>query len=388
MKILCVSPLFPSEKRPYYSIYLLQQLKCLQEDGNEINVLIPDTSIEIGQIKEEEYERIPIYRVGYRTNKIYLFVNHMPKKFKSAVNGIVKKLSPDIISLNFCQLPIVSVFLKIRKIPVAVYFHGLNVWEEYKICHPIYGKLDTLRRTHIYKKADGIIGVSEKVCDIARKHIDSGKVYRVYNGVDTSVFYPINKGKPIETVFTIACVANLNKTKGQEYLLRAVAEVRNELTTEIKVDIIGNGPELANLKSLAKDLGIADSVEFRGEWLYTDIAEYFRKKCDFFIMPSYYEALGCVYLEAMASGVAALGVYGGGIDEIIEDGISGYLAEPQDTAKIAAAIREAVSDREKFDKIAQEGYRKITENYTWRDSANDLLKAYNKMIHNGSKEEL
>ena len=181
MKILCVSPLFPSEKRPYYSIYLLQQLKCLQEDGNEINVLIPDTSIEIGQIKEEEYERIPIYRVGYRTNKIYSFVNHMPKKFKSAVNGIVKKLSPDIISLNFCQLPIVSVFLKIRKIPVAVYFHGLNVWEEYKICHPIYGKLDTLRRTHIYKKADGIIGVSEKVCDIARKHIDSGKLFLQIN---------------------------------------------------------------------------------------------------------------------------------------------------------------------------------------------------------------
>ena len=109
------------------------------------------------------------------------------------------------------------------------------------------------------------------------------------------------------------------------------------------------------------------------------------QKAGIFVLPSFYEALGCVYLEAMASGVAALGIKGCGIDEIITDKENGYLVEPHNTEQIAERILYAIENPEEHARIAMAGYDHVINQYQWVHVAQSLAKVYEEILH-GSKE--
>ena len=383
MRLLCVTPLFPSVDKPYYCIYLLQQLRAFQKIGNDVCVLIPDCEMANGLVKETSFEQMRVIHIGCSFGNFFHIYKFMHHDSKQAISSFVEKYKPDLIALNLCPLELISFFTKYKKkhqIPTVVHFHGLNVWNEFE---PKYKLLDSLiakRKIKVYNKIDGIIGVSQKVCDIVSRHYPIQKIHLVYNGVDPTLFYPMLKKKN-DGAFRITCVANLIPIKGHRYLLEGVKKAKDLVKGKtIIVDIIGGGPENNNLSSYCKSLGISDNVYFLGEMDYLDVAKHLRECCDFFIMPSYFESLGCVYLEAMASNVPALGVRGCGIDEIIEDGYSGYLVDPKDSDQICRDIVGAINNPEAFVSVANNGYQLVTSKFTWDDSARQLLTVYHSII--------
>lgn len=384
-KVLMVTTLFPSEEKPYYCVFLLQLFEALREQGYTVDILMPNAALADGAVTETEYRGFNILHVGYTGGRIKGLLGMVSPGFSGRVRQILNNQKPDLVNIHFSSAEICKAVIRAARkseVPSVMHYHGLNVYRDYYVAHPWLERFLGRHKRWIPKHVDAVVGVSRKVGEIVRRKVDKAAIYTVYNGVDTALFYPAEEKH--NEVFTIVCVANLIAIKGHEYLLRAAREVIVIHDRPLRLRLIGIGPEKDRLQALAEELGIAKSVEFLGAQNYDVVAQEIRQ-ADFYIMPSYFESLGCVYLEAMASGVAALGIKGCGIDEVITDKQTGYLAEPHNTEQITERILYAIENPEDHDRIARAGYDRVTGQYQWSHAGQALARVYEEILQ-GSKE--
>lgn len=133
----------------------------------------------------------------------------------------------------------------------------------------------------------------------------------------------------------VLSVSNLLPWKGIDLNLRALASVRAvSPTLDWEYRIVGDGPELNRLVSLTDMLGLTDRVRFLGRLSYEESMNEMAG-CDVFSMPSWAEAFGIVYLEAMARGRPVIGCRDNGPADFITDGHDGFLVPPHDVNALA-----------------------------------------------------
>ncbi len=168
-------------------------------------------------------------------------------------------------------------------------------------------------------------------------------------GIDPTLISTIHCGVPKERYQnvrkctgdrgrTLLTIGRLVPRKGQDVLMRATAVLRSR-GLEVRLVIVGDGPCMASLASLARSLGIDGQVEFRGTvWPDTQVWE----EADVFVFPSIIEPQGIVVLEAFACGVPVVASDTGGIPEMIEQERSGLLVPPNDPAALASAIERVL----------------------------------------------
>jgi glycosyltransferase involved in cell wall biosynthesis len=102
---------------------------------------------------------------------------------------------------------------------------------------------------------------------------------------------------------------------------------------------------------------------------------------DVFVLPSYREAFGIAYLEAMAVGLLTIGVMGEGPSQFIRNGENGVLVPPRDVEALAVALRNIlVGDHNRWREIALEGQRTVQDFYTWDNHAKQLVEVYEQVI--------
>jgi glycosyltransferase involved in cell wall biosynthesis len=133
-------------------------------------------------------------------------------------------------------------------------------------------------------------------------------------------------------------VGTLTAKKGHAHLLEALAEVQNG--REVTLDLVGAGELRAELEERIRQLGLTDVVRFHGERPKEEVAELMRE-ADLFVLPSLFENLPCVLIEAMASGLPFVATDVGGIPELL-DGAGGFLCPPGDARALAETILRAL----------------------------------------------
>ncbi len=183
------------------------------------------------------------------------------------------------------------------KIPFVVTVHGLDAFSTRQV-GGYAGEWCARVSRSVYRSACSVICVSEKV----RNQVIEGAGTRVnttvlYNGVDPQMFSPPDSEPDAPVILS---VGNLIPVKGHELLLRAFAAIQNQFPG-LSLEIIGDGPERPRLQQLANEQGIAGKVNFRGRQSRRQVADAMRR-ATIFALPSRYEGLGCVYLEAMSAG--------------------------------------------------------------------------------------
>ncbi len=148
-----------------------------------------------------------------------------------------------------------------------------------------------------------------------------------------------NKYNINQDTFIIISVARLVKRKGTEFLIRAVSKIHDD---NVKVFIIGNGPEKDSLMKLVNDLNLSNKIFILGK--VDNIIPYYLM-AHVSVLSSYmlmddgdFEGLGLVLLEAQSYGVPVIGSRSGGIPETFEDGVTGILVEEQDIEELSRAI--------------------------------------------------
>lgn len=254
-------------------------------------------------------------------------------------------------------------------IPFAVSVHGLDAFAARQGGRTLSRFCQRASRD-VYQRAGSVICISEKVRRRVAEHV-AAKTVVIYNGVDADFFYP---GPECNSPLIVLSVGNLIPIKDHALLLRAFATISHAIP-DSRLEIIGDGPERENLSRLAADLGISAAVRFLGRQRRTVVANAMRR-CAIFALPSRYEGLGCVYLEAMASGKPAIGCNAQGIDEIIDHGRNGLLINPGDETGLSEALRTLLQNQELRRKLGVAARNTVLERHTLQRQAQQLTEVY------------
>ncbi len=260
------------------------------------------------------------------------------------------------------------------KTPFVVTVHGLDAFSSRQVSGwPGASCVRVSRR--VYTAARRVIGVSRHVCDEVQGGtggLSTASV--VYNGVDPSLFTP--GGNPAQPV--LLTVGNLIPTKGHELILHALAALRPEFP-DLTCEVIGEGPELNRIRALAEKLGVLTSIRFQGRQNRAEVAEACRR-CTVFALPSRYEGLGCVYLEAMASGKVAIGCVGQGIEEVIRHGENGWLVPPNGREELIEGLHVLLRDDSRRRQIGAAARETVLQSFTLAHQAQRLLAIYRESL--------
>jgi glycosyltransferase involved in cell wall biosynthesis len=166
---------------------------------------------------------------------------------------------------------------------------------------------------------------------------------------------------------TVLFVGRLVERKGVPYLIEAMSQLRDRA---MRLVIVGEGPERPKLEAAAQRLGLADRVLFRGKLSAAELQAAYAQ-ASAFVLPSVFDArgdtegLGVVALEAMNHGTPVVASRIGGIPDVVEDGVSGLLVPPADSAALAAALRRVLDEPGLARSLGEAGRRRLHEHFSW-----------------------
>jgi teichuronic acid biosynthesis glycosyltransferase TuaC len=179
---------------------------------------------------------------------------------------------------------------------------------------------------------------------------------------------------------TLLTIGYLIKRKGQAYVVRAVRKLLDQ-GYQIRYLIIGDGVQRAELEQLIHDLGLQQAVQITGTVPHDQVWPYFAA-CDIFVLPSWDEAFGIVYIEALGLGKPVIGCAGeGGPEDLRALGDCVELVRPQDVDSLVVALKRLIDDPERRRALGALGRRIVYEHFTWERNALDTVSLYRKLLN-------
>ena len=216
--------------------------------------------------------------------------------------------------------------------------------------------------------------------------IDPERIAVIYNGVQTQNFNSVFEQKSRRNHFglqdeeiVIGCVARLDPVKNVTALIRAFAGIDRDTAHRCRLLLVGDGPELAELKRLVGALEIEARVVFAG--MRRDIPECLRMM-DIYVQPSKFEGVPNAVLEAMAAGLPVVATDVGGVCEIVEHGISGFLVHLGDDKALSNRITELVRDPAKSNNMGSAGRKRVKERFSMKKMISDYEGLYRRILKN------
>jgi glycosyltransferase-like protein len=211
----------------------------------------------------------------------------------------------------------------------------------------------------------------------------------VYNAVETDFFNPGVDGKAIREKHELGdrpivlFVGGLEPRKGLEYLLMAIALVQKKIP-EVQLIVVGKGAftshpgEKTFFNVLIKRLDLEDNVEFVYNIKDVELAKYYAA-CDVFALPSRMEGWGLSLMEAMATGKPVVSTNVGGIPELVENKVNGYLCNPGDVTTLSKKIIYLLKNEDVAKEIGKMGLKKA-RSYSWEKTAKRVKNIYERIM--------
>lgn len=180
--------------------------------------------------------------------------------------------------------------------------------------------------------------------------IDFEEIGRTGAGIATAEWQPY-----------LLCIAAHNEKKALDVLLKAFSQI-SEAHCKVRLLVVGDGPLRRQHEELARSLALEHRVKFLGRRGRSEIARLLQD-CTMFVLPSRSEPFGMVVAEALACRKAVVASAVGGIPEIIENGRSGILVEPDNPGALARALVTILEDDSLRESIAAAGYERVLERF-------------------------
>jgi len=225
--------------------------------------------------------------------------------------------------------------------------------------------------TDAFIKADIVQPISKHLADWARRHhTKEYNIKLVHNGANpkdlnsNSNIDDLNKlkqkyNKQDNEIFLVN-TARLVKQKGNDNTIRALAK----LAKNIKLLLVGAGPEETMLRDLTKKLNLEDRVIFAGQVDRNEVSQY-RQISDIFVGPSRSEGLGNAFLSAMASRLPVIATQEGGLSEFIFDQKTAWVVDKDSPEQIVRAVQDILANPDKVKTITTTARAMIEKNYDW-----------------------
>ena len=232
----------------------------------------------------------------------------------------------------------------------------------------------------VIQQSDAVTAVSSFLKEETIRHFQCREDIRVIpNFVDARLFKPRDPagpprrfGKPGEKLLLHA--SNFRPVKN----LPAVVEIFARLSARLscRLLLVGDGPELVTVQRRLDELGLSDRVEGLG---HVDNLEHILPEADLLLLPSLHESFGLVALEAMACGVIPLATSRGGAGEFIQDGVNGFLRDPEDLDGMTAVALEILQDDDLRQHMAEEARRDAAADFGVSCIVKSYLELYDQL---------
>lgn len=350
----------------------------LVRKGWEVKVI---TSGFRGLAKKEIVEgveilRIPVLRSKIHQASVFEMITYI---FSSIIFGFwhARRGKPDI-SLAYFGIPSgpAAFLLKLLyRIPYYVLLLGGDVpgfsprelTRYHRLTRPIIHLL--------WREAQGVIANSKGLQELASKSLPQVKIKVLTNGVDKKLFSStrIHGENPKE--INILFAGRFTPQKGADFLLNTLTLINSDIP-KTNIWLVGDGPERKNIEQLAAQHNFNEkfSIVFLGWKPIEELYELYRQ-ADIFILPSRDEGMATVLLEAMATALPVVATKVPGSEELVHDGVNGFLVNKDDSEGFAQALEMLISEPALRQKMGMEG-RKIAGKFSWEKIADQLVEQF------------
>lgn len=210
--------------------------------------------------------------------------------------------------------------------------------------------------------ADRIVAVNNATRRIYERYTDT-RVEVIPYGVNLERVEYTERDETME----ILSVGTLIKRKGHEYIIRALASILS-VVPNAHLHLVGTGARNKDLKKLVSELGVSNAVTFHGYLSDDELRERFRR-AQVFVHASHSEGYSHIRLEAMASGCPVVGTRVRGAEEMISDGVEGYLVEPGSAEAIVEPTVDLLRAPSKAQEMGKNARERVEQKHDWEDVA-------------------
>ena len=227
------------------------------------------------------------------------------------------------------------------------------------------------------RRAAATVVLTSQMADRLRRDPGLERVHVIRRGVDRRAFVDPGPDPFAEIAGgpRVVFLGRLARAKGVEPLIAAASRLR---TPGVQLVLVGDGPERQRVERAARRLGIAEQVHITGFVAHERVPAVLAAS-DLLVLPSLYEELGTVLIEAMQLGLPTVASRVGGIPELLRHGELGILVPPGDADALAAAIDTVLTDRELARRLGAAALRRAPD-YDWDRAAREIHDIYTQAV--------
>ncbi len=393
MKIGVITSAYPEYEDDPHGIFVHRLMKEVTKQGHEVHVLAPFT----GNKREFQLDGVHIQKFNY----------FYPKRFQKLAgrSGMIDNVKEGFFVkfqfLTFIIFNVVNSCWKLKDMdiihvqwPIPNGLGALFLKWIYNVPYidTVYGEEVYLsKRYHVTNILKFLLHWSSNIITISNAtyreclniELSESKLDIIPFGVDTSFYKPVNVVKNKE-IFQILSVGYLIERKGFTYLISSIKEVLKE-HGNIKLNIVGSGPEEQKIKNHITNLNLEEHVEIISNISDEELLKMYNSS-DLFVLPSIVdsqgntEGLGVVLIEAMACKLPVIGSNIGGIPDIVEDGVTGLLVPQKNVSELSKSINKIIENPDISERIAEKGYKMVKSNFSWERIAKDYIDVYKSQL--------
>lgn len=353
-----------------------------------------------GDMREETVDGLHFYRTPSAAGALA----RLPVlNQKQVIDGLVRRLSeiipqikPDVLHAHSPSLNAIAALKAGKKFGIPVVYEVRAFWEDAAVDHGtsteggLRYRLTRALETHALRQADAVTTICEGLRrDIVARGIPADKITVIPNAVDIDKFavggvadQDLKTKLGLQGARLIGFIGSFYAYEGLDILLRAVPALTAE-RPDLRVLLVGGGPEDARLRQLAKDLNIVDKVVFTGRVPHEQVQMYY-DLLDVLVYPRLSMRLTDLVtplkpLEAMAQGRVLAASDVGGHQELIVDGKTGVLFKADDPQALAVKVGALADAQSEWPALRAAGREFVESERNWKASVGRYKSIYGRL---------
>lgn len=371
---ICVimSTSFPPEEG--IGNYVYNMSKKFIEKGHQVTVI---TRGSLKMTSKFLYNRIRVIKAPFLP--VYPFHVHI---HSISVNKLLKSLEPDLDLVHVhtplspmpqTSLPIITTV----HTPIKTGTRFVEFLGPYSLAVKIMARFISYPlELKLLRNSDMITTVSRSVVEgLWEYKLDPTEIVVIGNGVDENIFIPAQQKKEGKYILY---VGRLSYRKGLFDLIECGRYICQEYP-DISFILTGKGPLLDKLQKKVREMGLSERFKFVG-YVDKDRLIQLYQNAMIFVLPSHYEGLPTVLLEAMSCGLPVVATAVSGNTEVISSGENGILIPPNSPKEMSTAISKILNDSYPKKRLGRNARMTIETQYTWDAIAHRMLECYESLL--------
>jgi glycosyltransferase involved in cell wall biosynthesis len=365
MRVLFVTHSYPRTEDDVAGAFILRLAVALKAAGTEVTVAAPSAP---DLAPSDTLSGVPVRRFRYaiRSWETLAYEGTMAEQVsagfkgkaalvglmagaRSSIRKLIAEFQPDVVHAHWWFPSGLAASYTPGATPLVVTMHGSDV----RLAMKSAFAPALFRR--VAKRAAAMTAVSKWLASNAQQLGAPGDIVVAPMPVDVARFEPNSGNRSPSVLF----VGRLNAQKGAADLLKAA----DAFPAGTVLDMVGDGPDRAALETEARSHGLEGRVRWHGQLPQSAIVSLYRQ-ASVVAMPSRDEGLGLVAVEALLTGTPVVAYRSGGVAELIEDGVTGILAEAGNTGALGGSISALLADPARARRMGAEGRARMVERFS------------------------